>query len=238
MSTLTSTVNQPTERVRSASRVRTITSIAMLTAVSVVIAYISKAMPPVMFLDFDFKHVAVCIGGFTFGPLAAAVIGILASFIEFITFSGTGPFGFLMNALSTCSFCCTASFIYKKMHTKKGAVIGLSAGLAVMVAVMLLWNYLITPLYMTVNGELVTREQVAAMLPTVFLPFNLAKGGMNMAATLLLYKPVVTALRKSGLVPPSQSGAEGKKFNLGFLLFSLALLATFVVFALVLAGII
>ena len=238
MSTLTSTVNQPTERVRSASRVRTITSIAMLTAVSVVIAYISKAMPPVMFLDFDFKHVAVCIGGFTFGPLAAAVIGILASFIEFITFSGTGPFGFLMNALSTCSFCCTASFIYKKMHTKKGAVIGLSAGLAVMVAVMLLWNYLITPLYMTVNGELVTREQVAAMLPTVFLPFNLAKGGMNMAATLLLYKPVVTALRKSGLVPPSQSGTEGKKFNLGFLLFSLALLATFVVFALVLAGVI
>ena len=238
MSTLASTVNQPSERVRSASRVRTITSIAMLTAVSVVIAYISKAMPPVMFLDFDFKHVAVCIGGFTFGPLAAAVIGILASFIEFITFSGTGPFGFLMNALSTCSFCCTASFIYKKNHTKKGAVIGLSAGLVIMVAVMLLWNYLITPLYMTVNGELVTREQVAAMLPTVFLPFNLAKGGMNMAATLLLYKPVVTALRKSGLVPPSQSSTEGKKFNPGFLLFSLALLATFVVFALVLAGII
>lgn len=237
MSTLASTVNQPAGRARSASRVRTVTTVAMLTAVSVVIAYISKAMPPVMFLDFDFKHVAVCIGGFTFGPLAAAVIGILASFIEFMTFSGTGPFGFLMNALSTCSFCCTASWIYKKNRTKKGAVIGLSAGLVVMVAVMLLWNYLITPLYMTVNGELVTREQVAAMLPTVFLPFNLAKGGMNMAATLLLYKPVVTALRKSGLVPASQS-TEGKKFNLGFLLFSLALLATFVVFALVLAGVI
>ena len=58
-----------------------------------------------------------------------------------------------------------------------------------------------------------------------------------MAATLLLYKPVVTALRKSGLVPPSQS-TESKRFNLGFLLFSLALLATFVTFALVLAGVI
>lgn len=239
MSTLTSTVNQPTERVRSASRVRTMVSLAMLTAVSVVIAYISKAMPPVMFLDFDFKHVAVCIGGFTFGPLAAAIIGVLSSFIEMITFSHTGPWGFLMNALGTCSFCCTASWVYKKNHTKKGAVIGLSAGLAVMVVVMLLWNYFITPLYMTGStGELVTREQVAAMLPTLFFPFNLAKGGMNMAATLLLYKPVVTALRKSGLVPPSQSSTEGKKFNLGFLLFSLALLATFVVFALVLAGVI
>ena len=222
---------------RSRMDTKTITSIAMLTGISVIIAWMSKLMPPVMFLDFDFKHVVVCIGGFPFGPMAAAIIGILASFIEFITFSGTGPFGFLMNALGTCSFCCTASWVYKRNHSKKGAVLGLSAGLVVMVIVMLLWNYLITPIYMTVNGELVTRAQVAAMLPTLFFPFNLAKGGMNMAATLLLYKPVVTALRASGLVPPSQS-TEGKKFSLGFLLFALALLATFVTFALVLAGVI
>ena len=217
---------------------KTITSIAMLTGVSVIIAWISKLMPPVMFLDFDFKHVAVCIGGFTFGPMAALIIGVMSSFIEMLTFSHTGPWGFLMNALGTCSFCCTASWFYKKNRTKKGAVIGLSLGLVCMVAVMLLWNYLITPLYMTgASGELVSRAAVAAMLPTLFFPFNLAKGGMNMAATLLLYKPVVTALRKSGLVPASQS-AEGRKFSLGFLLFSLALLATFVTYALVLAGVI
>ena len=217
---------------------KTITSIAMLTGVSVIIAWMSKLMPPVMFLDFDFKHVAVCIGGFTFGPMAALIIGVMSSFIEMLTFSHTGPWGFLMNALGTCSFCCTASWFYKKNRTKKGAVVGLSLGLVCMVAVMLLWNYLITPLYMTgASGELVSRAAVAAMLPTLFFPFNLAKGGMNMAATLLLYKPVVTALRKSGLVPASQS-AEGKKFSLGFLLFSLALLATFVTYALVLAGVI
>ena len=217
---------------------RTITTLAMLTGVSVIIAWISKLMPPVMFLDFDFKHVVVCIGGFTFGPLAAAIIAILACFIEFLVFSGTGPFGLLMNALGTCSFCCTASWFYRKNRTKKGAVISLSLGLVCMVAVMLLWNYLITPLYMTgASGELVSRAAVAAMLPTLFFPFNLAKGGMNMAATLLLYKPVVTALRKSGLAPASQS-TGGKKFSLGFLLFSLALLATFVTYALVLAGVI
>jgi len=100
------------------------------------------------------------------------------------------------------------------------------------VTVMLLWNYLITPIY-----QGVPRDVVAAMLPTVFLPFNLAKGGMNMAATLLLYKPVVTALRRAGLVPPSRGG-QGKKFSGGFLLFTLALLITFVLFALVLLKII
>lgn len=221
---------------RSKMDTKTITSLAMLTGVSVIIAWMSKLMPPVMFLDFDFKHVVVCIGGFTFGPFAAAIIAILSSFIEMLTFSHTGPWGFLMNALGTASFCCTASWFYQKKRTKQGAVIGLGLGLVVMVAVMLLWNYFITPLYMTgAGGELVTRAQVAAMLPTLFFPFNLAKGGMNMAATLLLYKPVVTALRRSGLAPPSKSGQD-KKLSLGFLLFSLALLATFVTYALVLAG--
>lgn len=217
---------------RSKMDTKTMVSLATLTAIAYIVMLLSKLMPSVMFLDFDFKDVVICIGGFTFGPLAAAMISIVVAFIEMITISHTGGWGFLMNMLATASFCCTASFVYRKKHTKGGAVLGLSLGVICLVVVMLLWNYLVTPIYMGYP-----REAVAAMLPTLFLPFNLAKGGMNMAATLLLYKPVVTALRKSGLVPPSQS-TESKKFNLGFLLFSLALLATFVVFALVLAGVI
>ena len=58
-----------------------------------------------------------------------------------------------------------------------------------------------------------------------------------MAAALLLYKPVVGALRKARLVPESDSQKKGK-FNVGFLLFALFLLATFIVLMLVLAGII
>ena len=50
----------------------------------------------------------------------------------------------------------------------------------------------------------------------------------------------VDALRKSGLVSASANAqqSEGKTLNAGFLLFSLFLLATFVVMALVLAGVI
>ena len=110
-----------------------------------------------------------------------------------------------------------------------GAVIGLTAGVVVMAVVMVLWNFLITPIYMT-N---VTREQIIPMLPTVFLPFNLVKGGLNMAAALLLYKPVVGALRSAKLVPESESQQGKGKLNVGVLLFALALLATFVVWLLV-----
>ena len=213
---------------------KAITSLAMLTGIAYVVMLCSKLLPSVNgFLDFDFKDVIICIGGFTYGPMAAAIISVLVAFIELITVSGTGPIGFIMNALATCSFCCTASFVYKKYHTKNGAVIGLGLGVVCLVAVMLLWNYLITPIYQTVP-----RDVVVKMLPTVFFPFNLAKGGMNMAATLLLYKPIVTALRKAGLAPPSKSASGGKRFNAGFLLFTLALLATFVTLALVLLKII
>lgn len=212
---------------------KTLTTLAMLTCIGFVITYLSKFIPSVSgFLDFDFKSVVICIGGFIFGPMAAAVISIVSAFVEMFTISHTGIIGLIMNILATASFCCTASLVYKKKHTMTGAVIGLGLGLICLTAVMLLWNYLITPLYMT--G--VSRDDVAAMLIPIMLPFNLVKGGLNMAATLLLYKPVVTALRKAGMVSPSTSEASARRVSAGFVLFSVALLATFVLFALVLLG--
>ena len=218
---------------RPRSNVRTLASMAMLSAIAYVVMLLSKLLPQVYgFLQLDVKDTVICIGGFLFGPVAAAAVSIVVPLLEMFFASDTGPIGFIMNVLATASFCCTAAFVYKKMHTKKGAVIGLALGVAVLTAVMLLWNYLITPIY-----QGLPRATVAAMLPTVFLPFNVVKGGLNMALILVLYKPVVTALRKARLVPESQTGTQTRKLGAGFLLFSLALLATFVTIALVLMGI-
>jgi len=212
---------------------KTLTSLAMLTALAYIVMLLCKGFPKVVgILQFDLTDTILCIGGFIYGPMAAAILAILVPLIEMFTASETGIIGMIMNVLSSASFCCTASYIYKRRHTKQGAVIALVSGVVAMTAVMLLWNYLITPIY-----QKVPREVVVEMLPTVFLPFNLVKGGLNMGAILLVYKPVVTAMRKAGLIPPS-TGASGKKFNAGFLLFTLALLATFVVWALVLLKII
>ncbi len=41
---------------------------------------------------------------------------------------------------------------------------------------------------------------VAELLIPVFLPFNLMKGGLNAAFTMILYKPVVTAFRCAHLL--------------------------------------
>ena len=203
---------------------------AMITAIAYVVMYLSKFLPQVYgFLQFDLKDTVICMGGFVFGPLAAAAISLVVTFLEMISASDTGPVGFLMNLVATGTFCCTASYIYRRAKgSKKGTVIGLILAVLALTAVMCIWNYLITPIY-----QGIPRSAVAAMLPTIFLPFNLVKGGLNMAGVLLLYQPVLLALRRAGLVPEETEAEESRGSRIGFACFTLAVVATFVLIALV-----
>lgn len=174
-----------------------LTVLAMLCAFAYV-AMVFLRFPVVLFLKYEPKDVIITIGGFLYGPLAAFAVSVVVSFIEMLTVSDTGWIGMIMNILSTCSFACTAAFFYKRRHNLTGAFTGLVIGTVLMVAVMLDWNYILTPLYM---GQ--SRADIAAMLVPVFLPFNLIKGGLNGAFTALLYRPLVQGLRKAGLFPKS-----------------------------------
>ena len=215
---------------------KTLATLAMLTALAYVVMYLSKILPSVNgFLDFDFKDVVLCIGGFIYGPIAALMMTIIVCLLEMVTISHTEIIGCIMNIVATASFVCTACAIYKRNHTMKGAVIGLVTAVVVLVAVMLAWNYFLTPIY-----QQMPREAIADLLIPLFLPFNAVKGGLNMTVTLLLYKPVVNALRSAKLIPESTGrGApvQGKK-HLGMTLVILFVFATCVLFALSLQGII
>ncbi len=202
--------------------------LAMLSAVAFMMVALIR-IPVVLFLSYEPKDVIITIGGFLLGPLASLVISVVVCLIEMFTISSTGIIGCVMNLLSSASFACTAAFIYKKNHTLKGAIWGLAAASALTVAVMLLWNYLITPLYMTGTS----REDIAAMLMPVFLPFNLLKVGFNSALTLALYKPLVGALRKTGLIPQKEHKGSSK---IGIYVIAGVLLVTCILFLLVLQG--
>ena len=75
------------------------------------------------------------------------------------------------------------------------------------------------------------------MLLPVFLPFNLIKGGINGVLILLLYKPLVTALRRAHVLETPE-GETQTKVHAGVILVSLALLSTLILGALALAGVI
>ncbi len=208
-------------------------TVGMLCAVAYAAMLVGQVVPAVQnILSYDPKDVIVVIGGFIFGPLTAVIISVIVSFVEMITVSSTGPVGFVMNVVSTCSFAVTAAVVYKRARSMKGAVASLGAGVLVMAAMMCLWNYIVTPLY-----QGVPREVVASMLPTLFLPFNLIKGAINAGLTLLVYKPVVTALRKANLVEASPSGDSHGRVHVGVLLLAAALVITGVLLILVMLNI-
>ena len=158
-----------------------------LSAVGVLcaLAYAATAVgrvPLVLFLKYDPKDVVIAAGGFWLGPSAAFYIALIVSLLEMFTISENGVLGFVMNVISSGSFACTAALLYRRRRKFSGALIGLLCGWGCMIAAMMLWNYLITPIYMGCS-----RQAVAEMLLPVFLPFNLIKGGLNAAITALLY---------------------------------------------------
>ena len=202
--------------------------LALLAAIAYLMVSFIR-IPVVMFLKYEPKDVIITIGGFLFGPMASFVVSLLVSLIEMVTISDTGPIGAIMNLLSTCCFACTASIIYKKNRTMFGAVLALVVGAVFMTGAMLLWNWLITPLYLGYP-----RDVVASMLVPVFLPFNLLKAGLNTAFVLFLYKPLVTALRKTGLIESREQTGSGSKMGLS--LVGILLLITCVLLLLAFQG--
>ena len=188
------------------TKTQRLTLAAMLAAMAYAAMLITRPLPAVAgFLSYDLKDVVVAIAGFLLGPATAGLITIVVSLIEMLTVSSTGPIGLLMNILSTAAFVLPSAIVYRRSRTLRSAAIGLAAGVALMTVMMLAWNYIVTPLYMGVP-----REVVAGMLIPTFLPFNLMKGGLNAGITMLLYKPLSNALRRTGLLPRrGDSGARG-----------------------------
>ncbi len=162
------------------------------------LAYVLAALMSIKLFDFlslEFKDAVLMIGGYIYGPAAGCIMATAVSLLEIPT-STTGWIGAVMNIVSSCSFILPAALLYRRRRTMSGAIVGLAVGTACMVAMMLAWNVLLTPIY-----QGIPRAAVIDMLPTVFLPFNLLKGVMNSAVVLLLYKYVVSGLRRARLLP-------------------------------------
>lgn len=179
-------------------RLRRMIGVAIFTALAYVVMLLIHF--PVSFLTLDAKDAVITLCGLCFGPLAALFSAVAVPLLEMVTVSSTGVYGFLMNAIGTASFAVTVSVIYKVRRNFWGAIIGLLSGVCVMTAVMMLFNLIVTPRYMHVDVAVVRN-----MIPKLLLPFNLVKAVFNAAVVLLLYKPISTALQKTGFLPQSES---------------------------------
>ena len=178
---------------------------AMLCALAYICMFVFKFK--IGFLTFDFKDAILTVIAFLYGPAYAVISSVLVAVLEFLSVSDTGVYGLIMNALSSSVFTVSCGIIYKYRRTLMGAVIGSITAVLSMTAVMLVANIFITPFYMGV-----ARSEVAAMIPTLLLPFNIVKGVVNAAITMIIYKPITTALKKAGLTDGGYHKTDIKKF--------------------------
>lgn len=212
-------------------RTKKLTTLGMLSALAFLMVFFIRIpiLPAAPFLKYEPKDIIILITGFIFGPLSVVIVSCVVSLVELVTISTTGLIGLVMNILSTVSFAAPAAYFYKKDRNAGNVILGLVLGAISTTIVMLLWNYMLTPIFMNIP-----REKVVPLLTSAILPFNLLKSGINASLALILYKPLVTALRRANFIEESSS----RKTHFQPIFVSLFILITAVLFILVLNGII
>ena len=139
-------------------------------------------LPAAPFLTYDPSFVPAMVVGFAYGAGPGAAVGALAIVIHALI---TGDWvGALMNLAAALLFILPAAILYKKMHTYKGAIIGLVLGVVLATLGSIVAN-------LTIGVVLVRfrRRDFAAMIPAAgsVQPFE---DYFELVLTLAVYKAV------------------------------------------------
>lgn len=194
------------------TNVRKMVMIAMLGAVSMILMWFEIPLwfaPP--FYKIDLSEVPVMIGAFALGPVSGILIELMKVILKVITKGTTTAFvGDFANFLIGCALIVPAGIIYSRCKSKKNALFGMIVGTTVMtVAGCLINAYVMLPVYGKAFG--MPMDALVAMGSAVnpaikglgtfvilaVAPFNLLKGVLVSAATLLLYKHVSPVLKNN-----------------------------------------
>ena len=171
----------------------TLIKMSLLSAIAAVLMVFEfPILPGFTFLGMDLSDVAALIGAFAYGPLAGVIIEGMKN-ILYILYKGTNSAGIgqLANFIIGCSIVVPAGFIYSRNRTRKSAIIGLLAGVVTMSIGGVLANYFIfIPMYKEFMPSLKTASGIVEYLTYGIIPFNLIKGVIVSAVTVLLYKYV------------------------------------------------
>ena len=191
--------------------VRGITTIAMLSAISLVLMLFEIPLwfAP-SFYEIDLSEVPVLIGAFALGPVAGIVIEFIKILLNLLI-NGTATVfvGEFANFLIGASLVVPASIIYNSRKSKNSALIGLIVGTVSMVAVGSLLNgYLLLPVYSkafnmpiealvgmgtAVNPSI---NSLSTFILFAVAPFNLLKGVIVSTITIVLYKRVSRVIKE------------------------------------------
>ena len=191
---------------------KTMVKISVLGVISFILMFFEIPLPFLAptFMKFDISDLPSLIGSFAIGPMAGVIIQLLKNVLNvLVEGSTTGGVGEVANFIVGSAFAYTAGFVYYRKKTFGSAVIGLALGTIVMTIVITLANYFIMfPLYARLMGQNIqvfidmgtainkNITDLRTLMLISVVPFNLVKGVIVTAITLLIYKRVSPILHK------------------------------------------
>lgn len=190
------------------NKIYALTASALLGAVGFILMVIEISVPIMpVFIKLDFSELPALLASFAYGPIYAVAVCLIKNLLHlFVT--NTAGVGELANFLMGIFFVVPAGLIYRKIKSRKGALIGSVVGSAVMGLACVLINYFITyPIYykllMPENVILSLYQAILPSVDSIFksllifnLPFTFVKGVLVSIICFLIYKKLSPILKK------------------------------------------
>lgn len=183
-----------------------ITGVAVLSAAAFILAYFEFPVPlSPAFARMDISDLPALIGAFAYGPLAGVLIELVKNALQ-LTSTATAGVGELANFIMGGVFVFVAGAIYCRRKTKKAALTAcLIASLAMGVAAAAVNYFILLPAFeafMPLNELIASFGEFMPFIRTKLdvvlynaLPFNLLKGLVISAVTMLIYKKLSPILK-------------------------------------------
>ena len=192
--------------------VKEVSTIGIFTALSMVL-YLLKFNLPIFppFLEFNFSLLPIIIIGFMMGPIEGVTIVLLRGIIK-LPMTSTFCVGEVADILIGIPVILVTSLVYKKYHTRKGAIVSLLLGILTWILAGVLSNYFINvPFFLELycNGNVEAFISALSVIPGVTaenymikyliyatVPFNALLAVVVSFVTFIVYKKISILFEK------------------------------------------
>lgn len=167
---------------------RRIATLALFCALSLILSFVEiPIFPPAPWLKYDPSCVAALVAGLAFGPGTGTLVVVL-SWALHLLFS-FDPWGVLMAIIANVALVVPCALVYRRAGKTRGLIAGMALGGVVSLALCIVCNIVVTPLYTAVSTE-----AVIGMIVPILAPFNLIKIVLNCVLGALVMKPATKVL--------------------------------------------
>ena len=205
-----------TKTKRSLLTTRELSTVAILAAIAAVLFMVE--IPVVLFYKLDLSSLPVLLGAFAMGPVPGTLILLVKAMLGLLHTTSQGV-GELADFIMGFAMMFPAAIIYRRMKSRKGAIVGMVIGTVVATVVAVLTNlYIMIPFYGAAYGMPVEAivgmgqaivpavNSIGKFVLLITAPFNILKWVVISVVTALVYKPLSPILHGR-----KKRGTEAKK---------------------------